>query len=158
MNGKAVEVHVCAKCIPEIHEENLVDFDVWEAVSKLAIKKGMPDPIKGIEPEPVEEISAKSFLIEEPSEDQKCESCGFTSEHLRKTGRLGCPNCYETFVDMLADVLTDCQKGSSHGGKVPNSMVALKKQKLKEALEEAVRSERFEEAAVLRDQLKTISG
>jgi protein arginine kinase activator len=156
VNGKVVEVHVCEKCIPEISKVNLVDFDVWDAVAKLAAKKGQPDPAKAIEPEPVE-ISAKSLLIR-PSEAEQtqCKVCGFGSEDVRRTGRLGCPECFETFFPMLRDVLNDCQKSLQHVGKVPEKMRELRKERLEEELQKAVQEERFEDAAVIRDQLAKI--
>lgn len=153
VNGKLVEVHVCEKCIPQVNQPNLLDFDIWAAVAKLAAEKGMPDPCKAIEPEPVE-ISAKSLLIQ-PSTmpSTKCPVCGFTNEDVRKTGRLGCPDCYETFSTMLQDVLNDCQKSLQHMGKVPMKLKGLRKERLEEELRKAISSERFEDAAIIRDQL-----
>lgn len=156
VNGKAIEVHVCEQCIPEIHQADLIDFDVWEAVSKLAAAKGMPDPAKMLEPAEEEEISAKSLLMAGSSKGQSCPTCGFTNEDLRKTGRLGCPNCYAVFAEMLGDVLNDCQKGLQHSGKVPEAQVGLRKKNLADLLKKAVDDERFEEAALLRDQLKVL--
>jgi len=157
VEGKVVEVHVCAECIPEINDENLVNFDIWDAVSKLAKSLGVPDPSESIEPAANEEITAKSFLIEEAEEEGPCPTCGFTGENLRKVGRLGCPDCYENFNEMLADVLADCQKYTQHSGKVPKSMAKVKVRYIEKALDEAVREERFEDAAQLRDQLKEIA-
>ncbi|MDD5260765.1 MAG: UvrB/UvrC motif-containing protein [Methylacidiphilales bacterium] len=159
VNGKVIEVHVCEKCIPQIKDQNLIDFDIWDAVSKLAKAKGMPDPAQSIEPPEQPEISAKSLMMSpqggvEPS--LRCAACGFTSEDLRKTGRLGCPECYPVFMEMLTEVLNDCQKGVQHLGKIPASMKGLRKKQLEQMLDTAVSSERFEEAAVLRDQLKEI--
>ncbi len=156
VNGKAIEVHVCEKCIPQLKNANLVDFDVWAEVTKLALKKGLPDPAKLIEP-PEEEISAKTLLINPTgSGTQSCPACGFTSDELRKTGRLGCPECYSVFSEMLSDVLSDCQKAGQHTGKVPTSHKGLRRKRLEDMLQKAVDSERFEEAAILRDQLRTI--
>jgi protein arginine kinase activator len=156
VSGKVVDLHVCEYCIPEIKEKDLLDFDVWEAVGKLAAKLGMPDPLKAIEPPEAEEITAKSLLMEPESGRECCPQCGFTGEDLRKVGRLGCPHCYEVFGDMLADVIKDCQKGGSHVGKVPKSKLGLRRRRLEDALETAVREERFEEAAVLRDQIRSL--
>lgn len=156
VNGKAVEVHVCEKCIPEINQADLVDFDVWDAVSKLAAAKGLPDPAKMLEPAEEEEISAKSLLMPSTGQTQACPSCGFTGEDLRKTGRLGCPDCYAVFSEMLADVINDCQKGPQHLGKIPRSQKSLRQKALRDLLQEAVDSERFEDAAQLRDQLKLL--
>ncbi len=156
VNGKLIEVHVCEKCIPEIKENDLADFDIWEAVSKLAAEKGMPDPMHGLEPPPVEEISAKSLLMDATGGSLTCPACGFSSEDLRKIGRLGCPKCYDVFEEMLSDVIKDCQKGPRHTGKVPSAMVSLRRRRLEEALDDAVKEERFEEAAKLRDQIKSL--
>lgn len=156
VNGKAIEVHVCEKCIPELGQADLVDFDIWEAVAKLAAAKGMPDPSKALEPVPEEPISAKSLLIPPAHKGQVCPSCGFTSEDLRKTGRLGCPDCYSVFAEMLSDVLNDCQKGLQHVGKIPRSQKPLREKMLREKLQVAIAAERFEEAATLRDQLKML--
>ncbi|MEM9445579.1 MAG: UvrB/UvrC motif-containing protein [Verrucomicrobiota bacterium] len=159
MNGKSVEVHVCEKCIPEINQDNLIDFDIWEAVSKVAAEKGIPDPCKVMEDEAAE-ISAKSLLL--PSKQGKkdanvCSECGFTNEDLRKTGRLGCSRCYEVFDEMLEDVFNDCQKGNKHHGKIPSGYEDLKIKKIKQDLQEAIDDERFEDAALLRDQLAKLS-
>jgi len=157
VNGKLLEIHVCEKCIPEVKDSNLADFDIWDAVSKLAAEKGMPDPSQGVEPPPVEEISAKSLLMESSSDTAACPACGFSNEDLRKIGRLGCPQCYDVFEDMLKGVIKDCQKGPRHTGKVPHGMMTLKLKRLEEQLDDAVREERFEEAAKLRDQIKSLS-
>ncbi|MDR1304622.1 MAG: UvrB/UvrC motif-containing protein [Verrucomicrobiales bacterium] len=160
VNGQSVEVHVCETCIPQIKEQNLIDFDIWEVVSKLAIAKGMPDPAKAVELAPPMAISAKSLMMSPQALVQdllRCGVCGFTGEDLRKTGRLGCPECYRVFAEVLTEVLNDCQKSLTHLGKIPASMVKAQRQRLEQQLTEAVATERFEDAATLRDQLKAIS-
>jgi protein arginine kinase activator len=160
VNGKTIEVHVCETCIPQIKDQNLIDFDIWDAISKLAIAKGMPDPAKAIETEKPAEISANSLMMSPQAmvqSVQRCGACGFTGEDLRKTGRLGCPECYGVFSDILAEVLNDCQKGTAHLGKIPASMVNVHRKCLEERLNEAIASERFEDAAVLRDQIKAMN-
>ncbi|MFH1067792.1 MAG: UvrB/UvrC motif-containing protein [bacterium] len=153
VNGKVVEVHVCEKCIPQLKQADWSDFDVWAAVAKLAASKGKPDPCKAIEPEPTE-ISAKSLLIPPLAlRAVQCPVCGFTSEDVRKTGRLGCPECYEAFSAMLQEVLNDCQKGPRHSGKAPAKMQNVRKDRLEKELRKAIAEERFEDAAKIRDQL-----
>ncbi|MGF1677867.1 MAG: UvrB/UvrC motif-containing protein [Candidatus Methylacidiphilales bacterium] len=156
VDGKVIEVHVCAKCIPEINQENLLDFDIWDAVAQLAQKKGMEDPSQMVESHHPEEISAKSFLLAEGS-DATCPACGFSAEQLRKIGRLGCPECYGVFSEMLEDVIHDCQKGDVHTGKVPKQLVGVKIKHLEDALRHAIFEERFEEAAQIRDRIKSIA-
>jgi protein arginine kinase activator len=158
VNGKTMDIHVCDTCIPELKSPKLDDFDIWEAVSKLAKSQGMPDPTQSVELPPQEEISAKSLLLHQNKDDesQACPACGFTTDDLRRTGRLGCPACYEVFTEMLADVLNDCQKSSQHMGKVPSLMTGLRRQRLEEMLQKAIEKEAFEDAAFLRDQLRAL--
>jgi len=76
----------------------------------------------------------------------------------KKASRLGCQNCYVAFTEELEPILSGMQKGARHVGKkpahssgavnVPPSPASLKK-----ALEEAVTSENYEEAARIRDQI-----
>lgn len=157
VNSKSIDVHVCEKCIPQLSEKDLVDFDVWGAVSKLAVSKGKEDPAAAVENE-IKEISAKSLLIPSPTPliSNRCSACGFTSEDVRKTGRLGCGECYVIFSGLLQDVLNDCQKGTRHAGKVPKSFRKPNKKRLQEDLSSAVGKEEFEEAARLRDELGKI--
>lgn len=153
VNGQTVEVHVCEKCIPQVADPDLIEVDLWESVAKLAKSKGQVDPAKKIEPQP-SEISAKTILFGSSANPvQQCSHCGFTHEDVRKTGRLGCPQCYDVFTEMLHDVLNDCQKGMQHTGKIPASMRGLQRLRLEKELGQAVMDERFEDAAMLRDQI-----
>ncbi len=156
VNGQTIEVHVCEKCIPQVANPDLVEVDLWQAVAKLAASKGKADPSQKIDPQPAE-ISAKSILFaSSPNPVQQCPHCGFTHEDVRKTGRLGCPACYEVFTEVLHDVLNDCQKGLQHTGKIPLAHRGLQRKKLEEELQKAIGDERFEDAAILRDQIAQI--
>lgn len=93
-------------------------------------------------------------------EDVKCPNCGFTQADFKKAGRLGCSQCYATFAEGLEGLLKSMHKGVKHVGKVP---VALRQSRdlndrlknLQKKLDKAVTSEDFEEAASLRDEIKT---
>ena len=93
-------------------------------------------------------------------EDVKCANCGFTQADFKKAGRLGCSQCYTTFAEGLEGLLKSMHKGVKHVGKVP---VALRQSRdlndrlknLQKKLDKAVTSEDFEEAASLRDEIKT---
>ena len=89
----------------------------------------------------------------------KCPSCGFTQADFKKTGRLGCAECYTTFAEGLEGLLKSMHKGTKHVGKVPQPLqhhkhYAEKLGKLQQQLEKAVAEEDFEQAAVLRDEIK----
>jgi protein arginine kinase activator len=90
----------------------------------------------------------------------KCPACGFTQADFKKAGRLGCPACYETFSEGLEGLLKTMHKGTRHKGKIPlalrgsqglrDKIIALQKK-----LEKAVLDEDFEQAAQVRDEIKT---
>jgi protein arginine kinase activator len=94
------------------------------------------------------------------AEDVKCPGCGFTQADFKKAGRLGCSQCYATFAEGLEGLLKSMHKGVKHVGKVP---VALRQSRdlndrlkhLQKKLDKAVTSEDYEEAASLRDEIKT---
>jgi protein arginine kinase activator len=92
----------------------------------------------------------------------KCPRCGFTQADFKKTGRLGCPECYQTFGEVMDGLLKTMHKGTRHVGKAPEALrhsrdlsdrlVALQKK-----LNKAIAEEDFEQAARLRDEIKQMS-
>ena len=101
---------------------------------------------------------------------RRCPKCSITWDRLRQDGRAGCAHCYETFADQLHDVMQRMQHAPQHHGKKPraaekrrNRLEHLRARRdhrlamLHRRLDEAVRSEKYEEAAKLRDQIKMVS-
>jgi len=94
--------------------------------------------------------------------ETKCARCGFTQADFKKSGRLGCPECYQTFSEGLSGLLKSMHKGTKHVGKAPEGLRASREsadklKTLQKKLIKAIESENFEEAAHLRDELKKIS-
>src|SRR5215831_14154993 len=92
----------------------------------------------------------------------KCPRCGFTQADFKKSGRLGCPECYKTFSEGLSGLLKTMHKGTRHVGKAPETLrssteFAGRLKTLQERLEKAIESENFEEAAQLRDEIKQVT-
>ena len=91
-----------------------------------------------------------------------CPRCGLTWGRFRKTTTLGCPTCYEAFLDELVPLIERAHGGSSHHiGKTPASSGAALDRKreirrLTQELEDAVAAEEYERAAQLRDRLNTL--
>src|SRR5438270_3640636 len=99
--------------------------------------------------------------IEKGGVTQKCPVCGYTQADFKKTGRLGCSSCYETFAEGLNSLLKAMHKGTEHVGKVPErALRALelsdRMRTLNENLQKAVAEENYETAASLRDQIKQL--
>ena len=91
--------------------------------------------------------------------EKSCPHCHFRRNDFKKTGRLGCPRCYETFAEEMAPMLAAMHKGTTHVGKVPGRPAGRRPSPaelaaLQQQLAEAIRAERYEEAARLRDLLR----
>jgi protein arginine kinase activator len=92
----------------------------------------------------------------------KCPRCGFTQADFKKAGRLGCPDCYKTFAEGLEALLKSMHKGTRHVGKVPESLrqtrdLSDRLTTLQKKLNKAIEDEDFEQAALLRDEIKQMS-
>ena len=99
--------------------------------------------------------------IEKGAPTQKCPVCGYTQADFKKTGRLGCSTCYETFSEGLSTLLKAMHKGTKHVGKFPQRAhrameLGDRMRTLTENLEKAVAEENYETAASLRDQIKQL--
>jgi protein arginine kinase activator len=93
----------------------------------------------------------------------KCPRCGFTQADFKKSGRLGCPECYATFADGLAGLLKTMHKGTRHIGKAPEALRATREnadrmKSLQAKLTKAIKDENYEQAALLRDEIKQLTG
>jgi protein arginine kinase activator len=89
----------------------------------------------------------------------KCPRCGFTQADFKKSGRLGCPECYHTFAEGLGGLLKTMHKGTRHTGKAPEALrqsrdLSDRLKTLQAKLAKAVKDEDFEQAAILRDEIK----
>jgi protein arginine kinase activator len=92
---------------------------------------------------------------------QRCLVCGFSQADFKKTGRLGCAQCYETFAEGLNSLLKAMHKGTHHTGKVPARIARLVEREnalktLQRDLQKAVADENYESAAQIRDQLRQL--
>ena len=76
--------------------------------------------------------------------------------------RLGCAVCYTTFAEGLEGLLKPMHKDVRHVGKIPAALrqtrdLTERLDSLKKRLDKAVREEDFEQAALLRDEIKQMS-
>lgn len=105
-------------------------------------------------------------------EEIKCKGCNSTFEKILNTGKFGCPECYETFESEIDEILNKLQGKNRHVGRIGKlekaKVIANKEQqneknenkdeieKLKEKLKELVKTENYEEAAKVRDEIKKL--
>jgi protein arginine kinase activator len=121
-----------------------------------------PKPQK-FSPEMLEEMLGNNKQGRKAARTEACPGCGMTPTDFRSKGRLGCPRCYEAFRSELLPLLQRIHESQSHTGRVPAVAAAAPPPSdertltdVRRRLEDAVRGERYEEAARLRDQLRKL--
>jgi protein arginine kinase activator len=143
IGGKMQKVDLCEKCARETGASDSAGF----SLASLLLGLG--------------ESPAQQELSLTAPAGEVCPSCGFTLADLKKTGRLGCPDCYDTFAEHLTSVLKETHRASRHSGKVPARQIrSLANRKkladLEQDLAKAVSAENFEKAAWIRDQIRLL--
>lgn len=106
-----------------------------------------------------EHLTSKSQqTITEKDKRQICEDCHLSWADFKKTGRLGCPKCYETFYIHLNNLLRRIHGSNRHfGGNVRTTQKGKQSiPMLKNHLKKAIEDENFELAAELRDQIREL--
>jgi protein arginine kinase activator len=146
INGQKTEMHLCQDCVEQT--EKPLTFDQFFS-GLLDFFGGMPESVSPAQ-------NSKECIC-------KCPRCGLSYEDFKKTGRLGCSDCYQTFQRELESVLKNIQGGNRHEGKYPQkSGVELlnrrKLSRLKLELAKAIEEEQYENAAKLRDQIRELEG
>lgn len=139
VNEKVTKLHLCEECAKEKGVEMEEHFGLSDLLAGLA------DLGATAEPSMVDIV--------------KCHSCGFTYQDFKKTGRLGCGDCYEAFKKQLAPLLKRIHGADRHVGKIPMMVGKTVKdtitlQELKMQMEKAIQQEEFEDAARLRDKIR----
>lgn len=154
--------------LTEIVDEQMTELHLCEECAKqkslqMEQQFGLSDLLGGLVD------FGKHIEGKEPSKI-KCPSCNLSYEDFKKIGRLGCSNCYSAFTRYLTPLLKRIHGSSLHTGKSPlGEAVEVKAtrkpefkkpesalQDLKNKLQEAIKLENFEEAAILRDKIKSI--
>ena len=155
---------ICKQNKATVHYSQIIEgktkkVDVCESCSKA---KGVDDP-QGFSLADLLLGLGAAQEIEQSSTggDLKCPHCGFTHADFKKSGRLGCSDCYITFADGLEGLLRTMHKGTRHIGKVPQSLrqtqdLNERLKSLEKKLEKAVGQEDFETAVGLRDEIRQI--
>ncbi len=146
--GKSTELHLCAE---------------------HAIEKGLPVPMQ----QPLADILPAlggvlkvEGVIGKGQQPSRCPACGLTFAEFKKSGALGCPACYDSFMPMIGQVIERAQAGATaHVGSLPApskdaahaaERVQRLRSKLMTDLERAIAAEQYERAAQLRDELKAL--
>ena len=141
-------LNLCSSCAAEHEKTSGINFGAFNLAEMLYNL----EKLATARPEPAKE------------EGPVCEHCGWTREKLCKSGgRLGCPECYHTFAAMVQPALEHVHRGTSHAGKVPGcgsadprSLLRAELARLRQEMNDLVKVEHYEKAALVRDRIREI--
>lgn len=148
VNGDKKELNLCDKCANESMEVPLNPFEDLGEFSFQNLLSGLVDYVNK-----ASQGAQKNEVV--------CENCGMAYNEFKKTGLLGCSECYKNFQNSINPVIKRVQGDMEHMGKVPTKagkyfIEKRKLVKLKEELQQAIFGEEYEKAAVLRDEIKSV--
>lgn len=150
INGEKSQFHLCEVCAQE-HGEAIPGWDHNFSIHQLLSGfLNLDSTGQGSE----EGLEPRSQVL-------RCSTCGLTYNQFGKIGRFGCSDCYATFGKRLSPLFRRVHGHTTHRGKVPartGGKLKLRREieQLKLNLERCVQREEFEEAARLRDQIRTL--
>jgi protein arginine kinase activator len=153
---------ICKQNVAKVHLTQIIEgktkkVDLCEACSKA---KGIDDPKGFALADLLLGLGAAQQMDQAaPQTGVRCPTCGFTHADFKKSGRLGCADCYQAFAEGLEGVLKSMHKGTRHVGKTPRRLQRPRELEdriatLQARLDKAVAEEDFETAASVRDELK----
>lgn len=164
INGEKKEMILCTKCAKEIGIED-IDFNL-----PINFSSFLGDLL-----DDYNESFMPSFLKQKTL---KCNKCGLTYEDFVEKGKFGCENCYEAFNDKINHLVKNLHGFSNHIGRSPKFIKENKKnnklnkeenknntnsneeneiERLNMMLKEAIKEERYEDAANIRDEIKKLN-
>ena len=173
VNGVKKEMLLCDKCAKSLGLEGM-DFN-------------MPIDFSSFLGDFLNIASDTEFLPSfNKVENLRCDNCGMTYDEFVNSGKLGCHNCYDIFSETLNPVLKNIHGSASHIGRRSkltnkdkksvlndiNKQEQSKKQtegnkkedskiqkieKLNIELKQAIKDERYEDAAKIRDEIKKMA-
>ena len=154
INGNITENYLCSSCAGQIYGQNYMnlfdnnnlsfDFDS-DIFNMLGLNK-----------------NPSQSVLTETAKNNKCLMCGSSFYDITQSGKAGCGKCYETFRNEFEPNVTRIHGTAKHTGKIPGNMSAklTAKRKIEELnikLKKMIADQNFEEAAVIRDEIKKIN-
>ena len=142
MNNAKRTVHLCLECAEE----------------------------RGVSPDPISIGKSVGALFAElatilkkakEADSHECPVCGTSLLSIKRTMRVGCPECYAIFKNDITDLLKKQGVTSTYNGTMPQRLrhfksVLTDRIQIQTKLEESLRKEDYEKAAIYRDYLKAL--
>ena len=131
-----------------------------------SIKLSALMPINPGEKDSIEQIfkgfmNSLTGLQSLPTPESLCITCGMSHEEFKKCGKFGCNACIQAFDNEIKALLKGVHGSTKHAGKFPKTNgneIKIKHQvdNLRLDLKKAIEDENYEQAALLRDQIRKL--
>lgn len=158
INGVKKELHLCEECSRKLGITDNMDFRMPALEFSNLFGSFLEDFSN----------SADFMPYLSGMKELRCDSCNSTFDDIINTGRYGCANCYDVFEDRMDPILKKLQGANRHNGrlgKISNNKVKFDNtdksnniknelEKLQDELKKAIKEERYEDAAKIRDEIK----
>lgn len=145
VDGQVTDQHLCAQCLAQHQKNAALGFEL-PGPSPVVRKPGAEKPVR----EPAA-----------PRTQRACSSCGALLSRILESGRVGCSHCYRTFGDQIESILEGLQRSLQHKGKISHlednrARLRADLQNKRSLLRSVLKAERYEEAARLRDEIRSL--
>ncbi len=140
INGVSTNKHLCSSCAKQY---GIGNFHTQSIANMLSTMFG-------------DIVNENQYL-----RGKACKNCGATFSEIVNGAKVGCPECYTEFYEDLLPYLKRVHGSTKHIGKVPNNapLAVVSEDRittLRKTLHELILKEEFEQAAVVRDEIKKI--
>ncbi len=158
INGVKKELNLCDNCAREL---GLKDMSF-----------SMPISFSNFFSDFFNENTSNMFPSIMGTQTLQCKTCGTTFDDFINSGEFGCSSCYELFEDRIEPILKNLQGANRHVGRGYREITSKsgnkakkaapkkeesKQEKLQKDLQKAIKDERYEDAAKIRDELKKLT-
>lgn len=167
VDGKKTQLHLCQQCAESFLATDKTSAEIRASIKPVAVSKPEKSTASQMLSGIINLFSKKNVnaLAVETPEDS-CPNCKIKISEISKLKRLGCMKCYEHFGDKVLPLLNKIHGATKHVGKIPKQFEEqkLKKKKpesieqyiidLNKLMQEAIKEENYEAAALHRDSIK----
>ncbi|EZH64430.1 hypothetical protein DH09_21160 [Bacillaceae bacterium JMAK1] len=151
VNGNKTEKHLCEHCAKDQGEAlpGNNNYSIHDLLSGM-LNLDSSNPSLG------------QIHFKQPRTELSCPKCKLSYSAFVQNSRFGCSHCYQAFEEKLDPILKRVHGGNHvHRGKIPKRIGGKlehkrKVIKLKEKMQFYIQNEEFEEAAIIRDEVRAL--
>ncbi len=156
----------CGKNTATTHIKTVINGTVSELnlCGYCAAKGGYSGFAKGSISNMLASMLGQTMQMGEKVPQRSCGCCGMSFSEIAESGKVGCANCYTEFKNELTPYLKRIHGSVKHNGKVAGTrkLAVIREENkldaLKARLAELIAAENYEEAAIVRDEIKKEEG